>query len=123
MTLTLGGNPLDDDLEFARPSAVDLIAMTTRGRSGLSQRLIGSGRPEGAERLRAADSDGEDHRRAMRDVEGRVRSPSPISTPSLRPRSTAARLPHAEPVNQKKTGRTPAIADVRPERVLESVRE
>jgi len=42
MTLTLGGDPLKTILEFARPSAVDLIAMTTSGRGGLSQRLIGS---------------------------------------------------------------------------------
>jgi len=42
MTLVLGGDPVKTILEFARPSAVDLIAMTTRGRTGLAQRLIGS---------------------------------------------------------------------------------
>jgi len=42
MTLTMGGDPAATILDFARPSAVDLIAMTTHGRSGLSKLLLGS---------------------------------------------------------------------------------
>jgi nucleotide-binding universal stress UspA family protein len=42
MTLTLGGDPVPTILNFARPSAVDLIAMTTHGKSGLSKLLLGS---------------------------------------------------------------------------------
>jgi nucleotide-binding universal stress UspA family protein len=42
MTLNLSGDPLSTILGFARPSAVDLIALTTHGRSGLTERLIGS---------------------------------------------------------------------------------
>jgi nucleotide-binding universal stress UspA family protein len=42
LTLNLGGDPISTILEFARPSAVDLIAMTTHGRSGLSKLMIGS---------------------------------------------------------------------------------
>lgn len=42
MTLTLGGDPIPTILNFARPSAVDLIAMTTHGRTGLSKLLMGS---------------------------------------------------------------------------------
>ncbi len=42
MTLNLGGDPGTAILNFARPSAVDLIAMTTHGRSGLSKLLLGS---------------------------------------------------------------------------------
>jgi len=42
ITLHLGGDPLTTILDFARPSAVDLIAMTTHGRSGLSKLLMGS---------------------------------------------------------------------------------
>ena len=41
MTLTVGGDPVSTILNFARPSAVDLIAMTTHGQSGLSKLLIG----------------------------------------------------------------------------------
>jgi nucleotide-binding universal stress UspA family protein len=42
MTLNLSGDPLSTMLGFARPSAVDLIALTTHGRSGLTERKIGS---------------------------------------------------------------------------------
>jgi nucleotide-binding universal stress UspA family protein len=42
MTLTVGGDPVPAILNFARPSAVDLVAMTTHGRSGLSKLLLGS---------------------------------------------------------------------------------
>jgi nucleotide-binding universal stress UspA family protein len=42
MTLNVGGDPGAAILSFARPSAVDLIAMTTHGRSGLSKLLLGS---------------------------------------------------------------------------------
>jgi nucleotide-binding universal stress UspA family protein len=42
MTLDLGGEPISTILNFARPSAVDLIAMTIHGRTGLSKLLMGS---------------------------------------------------------------------------------
>jgi len=42
MTLNLGGDPVTAILDFARPSAVDLVAMTTHGRTGLSKLLMGS---------------------------------------------------------------------------------
>jgi nucleotide-binding universal stress UspA family protein len=42
MTINLGGEPIRTILDFARPSAVDLIAMTTHGRTGLSKLLMGS---------------------------------------------------------------------------------
>jgi nucleotide-binding universal stress UspA family protein len=42
VTLNLGGDPGTTILNFARPSAVDLIAMTTHGRSALSKFLLGS---------------------------------------------------------------------------------
>jgi nucleotide-binding universal stress UspA family protein len=42
LTLNLGGEPISTILNFARPSAVDLIAMTTHGRTGLSKLLMGS---------------------------------------------------------------------------------
>lgn len=42
MTMTMGGDPVTTILDFARPSAVDLIAMTTHGRSGLSKLILGS---------------------------------------------------------------------------------
>jgi nucleotide-binding universal stress UspA family protein len=42
MAMNVGGEPITAILEFARPSAVDLIAMTTHGRTGLSKLLMGS---------------------------------------------------------------------------------
>lgn len=42
MVMKLGGSPAATILGFARPSAVDLIAMTTHGRTGISKLLIGS---------------------------------------------------------------------------------
>lgn len=42
MTLAAGGDPIRSILEFARPSAADLIAVTTHGQSGLAQLLTGS---------------------------------------------------------------------------------
>jgi nucleotide-binding universal stress UspA family protein len=42
LTLTMGGDPTTTILDFARPSAVDLIAMTTHGRNGLSKLILGS---------------------------------------------------------------------------------
>jgi len=42
LTLNLEGEPISTILAFARPSAVDLIAMTTHGRTGLSKALMGS---------------------------------------------------------------------------------
>jgi nucleotide-binding universal stress UspA family protein/rhodanese-related sulfurtransferase len=42
MILKRGGDPITTVLEFARPSAVDLIAMTTHGRFGFSKLLTGS---------------------------------------------------------------------------------
>ncbi|HVR84854.1 MAG TPA: universal stress protein [Planctomycetota bacterium] len=42
MILRRGGDPIATILDFARPSAVDLIAMTTHGRLGLSKLLVGS---------------------------------------------------------------------------------
>ena len=42
MTFNLGGEPISTILGFARPSAVDLIAMTTHGRTGLAKLLVGS---------------------------------------------------------------------------------
>jgi len=42
MVLKLGGSPAGTILAFARPSAVDLIAMTSHGRTGISNLLIGS---------------------------------------------------------------------------------
>lgn len=42
LALHLGGDPITTILDFARPSAVDLIAMTTHGRTGLSKLMIGS---------------------------------------------------------------------------------
>ncbi|HEV3029757.1 MAG TPA: universal stress protein [Planctomycetota bacterium] len=42
MILRRGGDPISTILDFARPSAVDLIAMTTHGRIGLSKLLAGS---------------------------------------------------------------------------------
>ena len=41
MTLNLGGDPVSTILGFARPSAVDLVAMTTHGQTGLSKLLTG----------------------------------------------------------------------------------
>ena len=42
LAMNVGGEPITSILEFARPSAVDLIAMTTHGRTGLSKLLMGS---------------------------------------------------------------------------------
>ena len=42
MTLHLAGDPITSILDFARPSAADLIAMTTHGQSGLAKILFGS---------------------------------------------------------------------------------
>ena len=42
LALNVGGEPIQAILDFARPSAVDLIAMTTHGRTGLSKLLMGS---------------------------------------------------------------------------------
>jgi nucleotide-binding universal stress UspA family protein len=42
LALNLAGDPISTILDFARPSAVDLIAMTTHGWTGLSKLLIGS---------------------------------------------------------------------------------
>lgn len=42
LALNVGGEPITSILEFARPSAVDLIAMTTHGRTGLAKLLMGS---------------------------------------------------------------------------------
>ncbi|HLY74427.1 MAG TPA: universal stress protein [Planctomycetota bacterium] len=42
ITLQLGGDPVSTILGFARPSAVDLIALTTHGRAGLSRLLSGA---------------------------------------------------------------------------------
>jgi nucleotide-binding universal stress UspA family protein len=41
MALTLGGDPATTLLQFARPSAVDLIAMTTHGQGGPAEHKIG----------------------------------------------------------------------------------
>jgi len=42
LAMNVGGEPITAILEFARPSAVDLIAMTTHGRTGLAKLLMGS---------------------------------------------------------------------------------
>ncbi|HLY11328.1 MAG TPA: universal stress protein [Planctomycetota bacterium] len=42
MTLTQGGDPVSTILEFAKPSAVDLIALSTHAHGGQTDRLIGS---------------------------------------------------------------------------------
>jgi nucleotide-binding universal stress UspA family protein len=42
LALNVGGEPITAILDFARPSAVDLIAMTTHGRTGLAKLLMGS---------------------------------------------------------------------------------
>ena len=42
LALNRGGDPIATILDFARPSAVDLIAMTTHGRTGFAKLLIGS---------------------------------------------------------------------------------
>jgi len=42
MEINLGGEPASTILDFARPSAVDLIAMTSHGRTGLSKFILGS---------------------------------------------------------------------------------
>lgn len=42
MSLTLGGDPATTILDFARPSAVDLIALTTHGKGGPAARKLGT---------------------------------------------------------------------------------
>ena len=43
VTLQVGGGPITDSiLEFAETAGVDLIAMSTHGRSGLSRMVLGS---------------------------------------------------------------------------------